>query len=114
MTLSTGDNAWLKPAFITLMVLTIFGVWAYLGGGIFMMAQHRKFEEATPLTLYQYWVYYGSEEPVRRWLYISSGISLALLLAPLVFFFAPARRSLFGDARFATTSEIKKAGLLGT
>jgi type IV secretion system protein VirD4 len=30
-----------------------------------------------------------------------------------MFFFAPAKKSLFGDARFAKRSEIKKAGLLG-
>lgn len=114
MTLSSSESRWLKLAFITLLVLTVIGVWAYLGGGIFMLAHQRKFEEASPLTLYQYWVYYGHEPSVLKWLYISAGLSLAIVLAPTALFFAPAKRSLFGDARFAKTSEIRKAGLLGT
>jgi type IV secretion system protein VirD4 len=63
--------------------------------------------------MYQYWYHYGAEQEVKKWLYIASGISLAVLLAPGLFFFAPAKRSLFGDARFAKRSEIKKAGLFG-
>lgn len=113
MTLSTSDSKWLKPALIVVLLLAMVGVWAYLGGGIFMMAHKRQFEEATPLTLYQYWTYYGNQPSVVRWLYISSGLSAAVVLAPALLFFAPAKRSLFGDARFAKTSEIRKAGLLG-
>lgn len=113
MTLSSSDNRWLKPSLILFTLLAVVVLWAYLGGGIFMMAHQHKFEDATPLTLYQYWVYYGTEQRVLRWLYISGGLALAIILAPAFLFFAPAKRSLFGDARFANTSEIRKAGLLG-
>ena len=114
MTLSASDNRWLKPLLIAIFVITAFGVWAYIGGGIFLLAHRRSFDEASVLTLYQYWVYYGREQSVQNWLYISSGASLALLLVPLGLVFAPAKRSLFGDARFAKPGEIRKAGLLGT
>jgi type IV secretion system protein VirD4 len=113
MTLSSSDNKWLKAGLIVGLVLAVIGVWAYLAGGIFMLAHQRKFEEATPLTLYQYWVYYGTQKAVVKWLYISSGLSLAIILSPALLFFAPAKRSLFGDARFARASEIRKANLLG-
>jgi len=113
MTLNLSENSWAKAGLITALVLVVIGVWAYMAGGIFLMVFDHKFEEATPLTLYQYWYYYGTENQVLKWLYISSGIGLALLLAPFIVFFAPAKKSLFGDARFATQREIKKAGLLG-
>ena len=113
MTLNLSENSWAKAVLITALVLVVIGVWAYMAGGIFLMVFNHKFEEATPLTLYQYWYYYGTEKQILKWLYISSGIGLALLLAPFIVFFAPAKKSLFGDARFATQREIKKGGLLG-
>src|SRR5690606_1476529 len=113
MTLSTSNNRWFKPALITLIILSVIGVWAYLAGGIFMLANHRQFEEANPFTLYQYWFHYGHEQAVQKWLAISSAIALAVILAPGILFLMPNRRSLYGDARFATKTEIRKAGLLG-
>jgi len=113
MTLNLSENSWAKVGLITLLTVAAVGLWAYLAGGIFMLAFDRNFEEATPLTLYQYWYHYGENQQVQKWVYIASGISLAVLLLPGLFFFAPAKRSLFGDARFARRSEIKKAGLLG-
>ena len=113
MTLSLSENSWAKAWLITAFFTLVIVVWAYMAGGIFLMAFQHRFEEATLLTLYQYWYHYGAEEQVQKWLYIASGVSLALLLAPLTMIFAPAKKSLFGDARFARRSEIKKAGLLG-
>ena len=114
MTLSASASTWLKTLAIGAGLAATIGIWAYIGGGIFMLAHRRGFGEATVLTLYQYWVYYGREPSVQNWLYISSGASLALLLVPLGLVFAPAKRSLFGDARFAKSGEIRKAGRLGT
>lgn len=113
MTLNISENSWVKAGLIAGLVLAAIGVWAYMAGGIFLMAFDHKIEEATPLTIYQYWFHFGAEKQVQKWLYIASGASLAILLSPLALFFSPAKRSLFGDARFAKRSEIKKAGLLG-
>lgn len=113
MTLNLSENSWVKAGLITALVLAVIGVWAYLAGGIFLMAFDHKFEEATPLTMYQYWYHLGAVRQVQKWLYIASGVSLAVLLSPFMIFFASAKKSLFGDARFAKQSEIKKAGLLG-
>ena len=114
MTLNISENSWAKAGLIIALVLAVIGVWAYLAGGIFLMAYDHKFEEATPLTLYQYWFHYGAEKQVQKWLYIASGLSLFAILSPVALFFAPAKQSLFGDARFATSREIKQAGLLGS
>lgn len=113
MTLNINENSWAKAGLIFALILAVIGVWAYLAGGIFLIAFDHKFEEATPLTLYQYWYHYGTEKEIVKWLYIASGISLFVILSPSFLFFASAKRSLFGDARFAKNSEIKKAGLLG-
>jgi len=113
MTLNLSENSWAKAALIALLTATAVSLWAYLAGGIFMLAFDRNFEDATPMTLYQYWYHYGENPQVQKWVYIASGISLAVLLVPGLFFFAPAKRSLFGDARFARRSEIKKVGLFG-
>lgn len=114
MTLNLKDNNWVKAGLIATLAILAISVWLYVSGGIFLTAFNLKFEDATPLTLYQYWYHYGSEKQVQKWLIISSLLAFALLLSPAAFFFAPAKRSLFGDARFATKKEIKKTGLLGT
>lgn len=109
----SNANSWAKPTLIGVLALAVLGVWAYLAGFILMLAFHRPYEDATPLTLGQYWYYYGEDKHVVKWLWISSGISLAICLAPALLLFSREQRSLFGDARFAKASEIKKAGLLG-
>ncbi|UVW30690.1 type IV secretory system conjugative DNA transfer family protein [Massilia sp. H6] len=114
MTLSSSDSRWRKPSLIVLGLLAACVLWAYLGGGIFMVAHRHKFEDATPLTLYQYWVYYGAEQSVVRWLIISAAIAFVVTAAPALLLLKPAKRSLFGDARWAKSADIRKAGLLGT
>lgn len=113
MTLNLNANSWVKSVIITALVLAVIGVWAYMAGGIFLLAFQRKFDESTPFTLYQYWYHYGDEKLVQKWLYIASAISLAILISPVIFFLSPGKRSLFGDARFASRLEVNKAGLLG-
>lgn len=112
MTRNSSDTRWLKPSLVLAALVAACVLWAYLAGGIFMVAHRHQFDDATPLTLYQYWFYYGAQKSVQRWLYLSGGIAFAMLLAPAIFFFAPAKRSLFGDARFAKTREIRRVGLL--
>jgi len=114
MTLNLSESTWLKPSLILCGLLAACVLWAYLGGGIFMVANQHKFGDATPLTMYQYWVYYGAHNSVKLWLSISAGLAFVVTVAPILLFFAPAKRSLFGDARWAKASDIRKAGLLGT
>ena len=113
MTPSLSESGWPKAGAILALLLVMAGLWEYLAGGIFLMAFDRKFDDATMLTFYQYWYHYRADKAVERWLAISGGISLVIVLAPFALFFAPVEKSLYGDARFARRSEIKKAGLLG-
>jgi type IV secretion system protein VirD4 len=113
MTLNLNDRPWLSASLWTVGISAAVLAWLYLAGGIFLMANHYAFEDATPLTLYQYWAHYGDIDAVRRWLLISAGVALAIMLCPALLLLVPNKRSLFGDARFANTREIRKAGLLG-
>ena len=112
MSLNLSDKQWLKPVLITTIAIAAIVLWAYLAGGIFLMAFDRSFDDATPLTLYQYWKHYGHEKKVADWLFYASGISLLILFSPALIFARAKKRSLFGEARFAKEGEIKKAGLL--
>lgn len=79
---------------------------------IFQTAPHVKLT-----SLSRYWREYG-DDPVQRTrlqrcMGVSYGVTCALLPALLVIGATARRRSLFGDARFANTDEIKDAKLLG-
>lgn len=106
-------NNWqLKPALFTGLILGLLCLWLYLAGGIFMVAYDREFSDATPLTVFQYYQHYGAAKSVQNWLFASLGISLLVVFGPVAAIMRPKKRSLHGEAAFATASEIKKAGLL--
>jgi type IV secretion system protein VirD4 len=102
-----------KAAVVGVVALCVVGVWAYLAGGMMMLAFDRPYEDATPLTFLQYWYYYRTTAQVERWLWISGVLSAVICLAPGALFFPGEKRTLFGDARFATRREVAKAGLYG-
>ncbi|WEF31459.1 type IV secretory system conjugative DNA transfer family protein [Pseudoduganella chitinolytica] len=89
-------------------------LWAWLAGAMFLLAHGHPVTQATPLTMYQYWAYYGTDAGVRRWLYGCAGVAAVLLAVPLYLLLRTrVRRSLFGDARFAEPRDVRRAGLLG-
>jgi len=104
---------WIKVALVIGTALGLVVLWAYLAGGIMLASQGQDFNSGTPLTLYQYWFYYKSNASIMKWIYISSGASLLLIFAPCLLLFGKTKRSLYGDARFAKPSEVRKSGLLG-
>lgn len=85
----------------------------YLAGYLFLWMVGGRPLTATPLTWLRYEHYYGENVYVRKRLVISGGIAVVLVLGGYALVFWPKRRSTYGDARFATWSEIKRAGLLG-
>ncbi|HEY6926711.1 MAG TPA: type IV secretory system conjugative DNA transfer family protein, partial [Steroidobacteraceae bacterium] len=84
---------------------------SYLGGYIFLLLIRSDPKAASPLTLLRYSYYYGSREDIRTRLWVSSIAALTLILAPGMALLVPKRRTLHGDARFATRGEIARAGL---
>src|SRR3984957_12748599 len=85
----------------------------YLAGYAFLWSMKGDPRGATPLTVLRYGYYYGGRADVRRRLLVTSALGITIVLAITATIFLPRRRSLHGDASFATRREIKAAGLLG-
>src|ERR1700722_16817001 len=106
-------NAHLPPTLrYTGLVLVAFVLSQYLAGFLLLSLLRADAREASPLTLARYAYYYGDRPQVshRIWLCFGAGTALIGLTALPVWL--PKRRSLHGDARFATLAEIRGAGLL--
>jgi len=103
---------WAKFGIVILALLLIVFAWAYLTGGILLAFLDQAFNNATPLTAYEYWFYYRNDEYIASRLMFSGIISGLIIILPFIALVLPNKRSLFGDARFATRLEIKKSGLL--
>lgn len=108
-----NEKTWLKTLLILVALIGGIALWLYIAGGIFLVANGKRFTDSTPITIYQYWFYYRKNAHVVKEINIIAGISLALILIPFARFFTPMKESLFGTARYATNAEIKKAGLFG-
>jgi|TARA_R110001606_G_scaffold366348_1_gene521454 type IV secretion system protein VirD4 len=105
-------NIWTKIGLILLLIALALFAWLYLTGGIFLSLVDLDYNNATPLTAFNYWHYYSDDSYVMDKLMLAGGISVAILIIPFIAFLIPAKRSLYGNARFAKKSEIVKSGLL--
>jgi len=87
---------------------------AYLAGMFLLWSLRLDPRSATPLTVSQYAYYFGALAAIRirLWGSLACAYGVIALCAGLVWL--PRRRSLHGDARFATGAEIAAAGLLGS
>jgi type IV secretion system protein VirD4 len=86
----------------------------YLASYLFLVKLHNPAlppSAATPFTVLAYWQQYGDDPYTRRWLVmcLAAGWIAAIVIA--IALVRPARRSLHGDARFATYREVAAAGL---
>ncbi len=102
-----------SPARIAVAVIAAIVLASYLSGYFFLWSIGRPPTTATPLTAVQYGLHYGHERSVRWHLAVSSGAAFGIVAAFGVLIALPRRRSLHGDARFASRQEIVQAGLLG-
>lgn len=94
-------------------VLVGLGVASYLGGYFFLWSLHLNPREASPLTLFRYAYYYSDRPWVSHRLKVCSGVGGGVVAASAVALLLPRRRSLHGDARFASRRELSATGLLG-
>jgi type IV secretion system protein VirD4 len=83
----------------------------YLAGFLLLAWCRQDLRTAGPLTIARYAYYYGGVPGVRRRLWVSSAGGLALMAVGALPLLLPRRRSLHGDARWATRSEMARAGL---
>ena len=98
---------------IALAGLVGVGAALYLSGYVFLWTIGGKPLSATPLTAVRYAYYYGDQRTIRRKLLSSGGLGAAVIAGAFLLVFWPKRPSIYGDARFATTAEIRRARLLG-
>lgn len=105
------ENTWLKLTAALLLLMLAFAFWSLLAGGIFLAINGKNVDNTTPLTMYQYWFFYKNYPSVMRWWYVSALVSFFLMVVPGFKIFAPAKRTLFGNARFASKSDVAKAKL---
>ncbi|MBT2337124.1 type IV secretory system conjugative DNA transfer family protein [Variovorax paradoxus] len=112
MTRAPSSEASPSPFKIAVALLVATGVGLYVAGYAFLMAMKLPPQDATLLTIHQYWEAYGDRPDVRRTLVAtlvgSQGVMLGLVGVAML----PRRRPLHGDARFATRREVEQAGLL--
>lgn len=87
----------------------------YFAAVLFLLLNKANPTQAGLGSLPQYWALYRDDERLRRQLLASmavSGVGLLVVLPGALFVAARPRRSLHGDARFATAAEVLQAGLL--
>lgn len=111
MTLNLSDAKWLKVTLLLAVPVIALVGWAWLSSYFYLELAGLDGSAATPMTLYQYWYYYGSDKTTQSWLTIAGLGGLAVVCLPLLVAFAPARRKLYGDAKWASTKDISDAGL---
>jgi type IV secretion system protein VirD4 len=106
----------IRPATVAVMLLVAVGVALYLAGYFFLWKMRNLAAPpwtATPWTIVSYWLYWSHLPYTRTWAplcLLAGAVLSACLFAVLL---VPSRRALHGDARFATTREVHKAGLMG-
>lgn len=86
----------------------------YLASYLFLVKLHSPElppHAATPLTVLAYWQQYGDEAYTRRWLVMCLAAGWLIAIAIMAALMRPTKRSLHGDARFATRREVAAAGL---
>lgn len=95
--------------------LTLACATAYLSGILFLLLNKADPRQAGVRSIARYWALYGDDRELRKKLIVATAVSgmgvLIILPAALLSQMAP-RRALHGDARFATPSEVARAGLL--
>ena len=84
----------------------------YLAGFFFLWSLRLDARQASPITVLRYAYWYGDAQAVRRRLEVCSVLALLLVFLSALAVLWPRRKSLHGDARFATRRELLEAGLL--
>lgn len=116
MTRPISASSWFKPTLLVGGSLVLILLALQIAGLVFCgLTKAAKPQDVTPYTIYQYWYWYSKHPIWHSYLYASAGAGVLALLVPVGVVLAPGRRQkLHGDARWATRSQIRAAGLLGT
>lgn len=111
MTPSLSNAGWIKPVFIPGTLAAALVGWAWASGFFYLELAGLDGSKATPLTLYQYWYYYGDSQKTKALLCLAGIGALLPIGLFLLMIFTPRRRKLFGEAKWAASRDLKEAGL---
>ena len=103
----------IKVLLLIVAALGFFAAWIWVSTYFFLMLGGLDKDTASLFTLWDYYSTYGNDENTLEILGKGITIGTFLMLIPVSLFFVPKHTSLFGDAKFATLVDIRKAGLLG-
>lgn len=114
MTLDLKESRAFKATLAAIVFTVVFAVWMYLSDLLFMAMNSRSQHDAKWLNLVRYWLYFRSapHEAVPVSLYIAMGSGAAFTFLPAGLLLKAGTKNLHGDAKWASTSTIKEAGLL--
>lgn len=113
------DSPWRTLAaaiFAGAAVAALVALALYLSGVLFLLMNRVDPGRAHVTSIVHYWQVYSVYPSQRRKLKMSMGVAgagLGVLLAAAFMGSARPRRPLYGDARFATKAEVRRANLLG-
>lgn len=106
------EQAWFKAVALSLGFLTVLVLWFSLAGAIFLARFNKAITWELPLVLYRYWYYYDDIAYVHSWIRISAVLAAGAVLGLAIALYSPKKRSIYGDAKFATRRDLVVAGLL--
>ena len=101
----------LKIILIVSIPLLFIAALLWLSGFYYLSLSKLDSNQASLMTIYNYWFFYGNEANVQKSLLLSFAGALITLLLPLSLFLIPTKRKLYGDAKWANSSDIRKTGL---
>lgn len=108
------ENKWAKLlGLVVLGLIVTVGLTLYLAGYFFLWHIKQPPITATPLTWIQYWIYYGEDSRIHFALMFCMVFAALMVFIPTALILKPRKRSLYGDAKFATRADIRASGLLG-
>ncbi|MBS3998702.1 MAG: type IV secretory system conjugative DNA transfer family protein [Hydrogenophaga sp.] len=104
-------------AFAAVLATALIGAAVYASGVLFLLLSKADPRQASWGSIASYWRFYADDAVLRPRLLIAmavSGIGFLVILPGALIAAARPRRALHGDARFASSAEVARAGLLGS
>jgi type IV secretion system protein VirD4 len=105
-------NHYQKVIIVSLAAVAVVFLWLYLSSAIFFNLVDLSEDNLKPWSIFQYVIAYGDNSLVLKKIYIAIAVPpVIIVILSLITFFK--KESIFGNARFATTAEMKRANLFG-
>jgi type IV secretion system protein VirD4 len=114
MSRSASAPFWVRASIVVTLVVGSVPAWLYIAGYVFTLIAFRGDDVVVPgmSTWLDYFAMYRQESAVKTPLLLGAMAASVVCLSPLVLFMTKRRSSLHGEARFATTGDMYRAGLL--